>query len=414
MNVLIVDPALRAMGGHHYNAVQRLQAELAKLGVKTRCLGSAYADVGVVSDLACTPTFSRSVYGRTYAGRNEFRESVEETEQELRAAWPQANGPPDLVVLPCCDQVLASALARHLTRSWRDARPRVLMWILYGPHRAMPVADSAAVGLHAEARTALRDLAAVVGPGRMTVYCETAVLADFYRRLAGLDVAIRPGPGLQFRARLASSDVQAPLVCCIGFANRSKGYRLLPDAIPYVLARHSAARFAIHGVVQGSDAEDDATIFDMLSRLDERVTVKQGVLAMDEYAARLVAADLLLLPYDPYVYRSRGSGVFSEARTIGIPIVATRGCAFAQPAFDEGWGQPIDEYSSRGIGLATLAALERLAELGGRAAEAANSARDDLGQVVEGQVVEEAVSGRSLEEPTRLSGMLRRLGARFA
>ena len=60
MKALIIDPAVHSLGGHHFNAVQRLQGELGTLGVAAPCLGSAYADRRVVEELACTPTFTRS------------------------------------------------------------------------------------------------------------------------------------------------------------------------------------------------------------------------------------------------------------------------------------------------------------------------------------------------------------------
>ena len=64
MRALIIDPALRSRGGHHYNAVRRLQDELSKLRIGFSCLGSAYADSDVVRELGCIPSFTRSVYGR--------------------------------------------------------------------------------------------------------------------------------------------------------------------------------------------------------------------------------------------------------------------------------------------------------------------------------------------------------------
>lgn len=70
----------------------------------------------------------------------------------------------------------------------------------------------------------------------------------------------------------------------------------------------------------------------------QRVQVCQEVLASDEYLARLAEADLLLLPYDPDVYRRRGPGAFSDAHHVGIPVVAPKECAFARPALDDGWG----------------------------------------------------------------------------
>ena len=190
-------------------------------------------------------------------------------------------------------------------------------------------------------------------------------MAAFYRTLLDLDVQVMPGPGLVLAGRSVRTGGpgHSPTVVSVGFANRSKGYRLLPDAVEHVLQHHRHARFLIHGIVAGSDAQNEQSSFDRLSTLGERVVVRQDVLAAEEYAAWLGQADLVLLPYDPDVYRSRGSGVFTEAQRLGIPVVATRGCAFAAPAFDSGWGVEITDYSSGGVARAVLAALGRLDQL---------------------------------------------------
>ena len=187
-------------------------------------------------------------------------------------------------------------------------------------------------------------------------------------------------------ARAERSGSAATIVCA-GFANRPKGYRLLPGAIEHVLQQHRDVTFLIHGIVDGSDAEDEQATFDRLSALGERVVVRQDVLAQEEYAAWLARADLVLLPYDRNVYKSRGSGVFIEAQRLGIPVIATRGCAFAQPAFEGGWGVEIADCSSEGVARAALAALGRLDELSAHAAIAARQTSDTL-DVVLGETVD--------------------------
>jgi len=128
------------------------------------------------------------------------------------------------------------------------------------------------------------------------------------------------------------------------------------------------------------------------------------VLAEEEYAAWLARADLVLLPYDRNVYKSRGSGVFTEAQRLGIPVIATEGCAFAQPAFEGGWGVEIADYTSDGVARAALAALGRLEELSARAGIAAREASDTL-DIVLGDAVDAVRTGAS----AGLAGRARRL-----
>jgi glycosyltransferase involved in cell wall biosynthesis len=393
MRALIIDPGLRSKGGHHYNAVLRLQRELSKLGMGVSCLGSAYADREVMHDLGCTPSFTKSVYGRDYADAGEFARNVAETGRQLSQALRRARSP-DLLILPCCDQVLAMAIARYLKQHRPGDAPHVVLWLLYGPHHRTATDDPLTGAVNAECRDAFANLTASLNIGagserRLQAYCETPAMAAFYCALLDLDVQIAPGPGLVPAGRPSPAERLGPAatIVCTGFANRPKGYRLLPEAIEQVLQRHRDVKFLIHGIVEGSDAQDEQSTFDRLSALGERVVVRQDVLAQEEYAAWLTRADLVLLPYDGNVYKTRGSGVFTEAQRLGIPVIATQGCAFAQPAFEGGWGVEIADYTSHGVARAALAALGRLEELSARAAIAAREASDTL-DVVLGETVD--------------------------
>jgi glycosyltransferase involved in cell wall biosynthesis len=385
MRALIIDPALRSKGGHHYNTVLRLQGELSKLGIGFSCLASAYADRDVVSAFGCTPTFTKSVYGRDYTDAGEFTRNVAETSQQLSRALRRAPSA-DLLILPCCDQVLAMAVARYLKRRKLVYAPHVVLWLLYGPHFKMATGDPSAAAATAECRDAFTELKDSLNGSKqhLQAYCETSAMAAFYRALLDLDVQIAPGPGLVPVSRTVRTERpgSAPAIVCAGFANRPKGYRLLPGAIEHVLQRDRDVTFLIHGIVDGSDAQDEQATFDRLSALGERVVVRQDVLAQEEYAAWLARADLVLLPYDREVYKSRGSGIFTEAQRLGIPVIATGGCAFAQPAFEGGWGVEIADYSTEGVARAALAALGRLDELTARASIAAHEASDPLDAIL--------------------------------
>ncbi len=410
MKAVIIDPGLHSMGGHHYNATLCLKAELLTLGIDHACLVSAFADGQVVRDLGGTPCFSKAVYGRSYEGPEEFSRNVRQTARELSRGLRRHRPAPELLILPCCDQVLALAVARYLRLRWFVRPPRIVLWLLFGPHYRKPTDDPSLGALYTECREAFASLRQAVGAERIMAYCETAGMAEAYRDVTGLEIGVAPGPGLlkDADAFCAGRRVGASTVVCIGFANEPKGYRLLPGAIERVLAEEPDASFMIHGVFSGSDTAGQGPVFEHLARLGPRVVVRTDVLSPADYLAWLRQADLLLLPYDPDVYRTRGSGVFTEARRMGIPVVTTKGCGFAQAAFEQGWGVAIDDRDEAGIAQAVLQALGRLDDLTARAhSQGRATAEDDIGKVLRS-----AVDVIRASAPGPRSSLLQRLFAR--
>jgi glycosyltransferase involved in cell wall biosynthesis len=119
------------------------------------------------------------------------------------------------------------------------------------------------------------------------------------------------------------------------------------------------------------DANPDFTPFEALRGLGPQVVTNSQVLESEEYLEWLQKADLVLLPYNPEVYRSRGSGVFFEAARLGIPAIVTADCAFAQEAFARRRAVPIERYDSDGVADAILKAVRGLGPLTERARAAA-------------------------------------------
>ena len=390
MKTLIVDPAIHSRGGHHHAAIERLQAELARLGIDAPCFGSVAATPDVVRVLDCTAAFTSPVYGRDYGGPREFQGRVDRTSRELSRALRRLGAWPDILILPCCDQVLAASVARVLRRHSLKPPPQVLMWLLYGPHHQLAPDDPAATALHDESRRAFTALLNAIGDRRRLIaYCETEAMAAFYRGLLPFDVGVAPGAGIALPSAIEESHPETsdhPRLTIAGFANRSKGYRLLPEAIPRLLQSHATSHFTVHGIVAGSDAEDDGWIFDDLETLGPRVDIRRGVLSDEAYVDLLSRTDLLLLPYDPKSYKARGSAMSNEARRMGIPIVAPADCAFAWPAFEEGHGVAMSRYSPDGLAEATVDALGRLDTLKAQASAVAVTTKDPLNGILEATV----------------------------
>jgi glycosyltransferase involved in cell wall biosynthesis len=378
---LVIDPALLMEGGHNYSALLRVKGDLSKLGVEHTSFASVTADP-VVRQLAAPVLPTKGLWWRSHYTHSEFRQHVRAMRDQLSLALNDQKRPPDLLVLSCCDSVQVRAVAEYYAQPSQMPPPHLLLWLLFRPNGFKPMGDLSAAEQIDEYREAFAALRRAIGDNsKITVVCETAELATAYRDIIGLDVGVAPSPNLAGAAGRALRPKREPAskIVTLGHANEAKGYRLLPEAIRHVLDSDGRATFFIHGTLQNSDMADGATLFDVLSRMGPRVLTSNEVLTSSEYLAQLLEADILLLPYDREIYEARGSGLFNEAREIGIPVVATRGCAFAQPAFDEGWGVEIVDHSAAGLAQALLAALKRLPHLSALAAKArAHHHADDI------------------------------------
>jgi glycosyltransferase involved in cell wall biosynthesis len=109
-----------------------------------------------------------------------------------------------------------------------------------------------------------------------------------------------------------------------GFITRNKGLEYALEALDYIKAYYSDARYVIVGAPHPSDSEGDAYLR-QIGRLARHCG--DSVILIDRYVSEeemnrwLVAADICLLPYtDPY---QASSGVLARCLGLGSVIVAT-------------------------------------------------------------------------------------------
>lgn len=388
--VLIVDPSLRSADGHHLGVLDRYRTELAKLGLGSVSLVSRFMSEELATKVGALPTFERSIYGRTAWTPAEFEDGAQKFCDDLRARMRVSRLRPDIVIFPAADQATILGLARYLQQFGPGKPPEILLWLMMAPHFKKPMDDPSVAPLlveYQEAFAALRK--AVADDARIHVYSETEAMARAYEPHAGLRIEpvivhkLIERPRTRFRR-----PGEAINIVCTGNANVAKGYSLLPEAIEALTARRDDLRFFVHGTVEQTDYPDGREVLARLGALGPRVTVRNDVLSTEDYLAWLAEADLVLQPYDPLVYRTRGSGVFAEALKLGIPVVATEGCAFAQQAIEQGRAMGIERFDAQSVVDAVLAAAGQLDALSTRAAAFAASLGVDesLGRVLESAV----------------------------
>jgi len=177
-----------------------------------------------------------------------------------------------------------------------------------------------------EFAAAARDLQAPASQqarAKMVLCAVTAPLAEELCRLLG--VTVMPVPlsltldGLTVRDRVQTPGV--PLrAALLGGARAEKGAHLW-----FELVQACRQRQSIDFVVQLMNETLEADAFERLTDIQhlEGVAVVHGPQDPDDYVAALEQADLAIFPYEPRNYRLRGSAVFGEVVSAGIPVVTT-------------------------------------------------------------------------------------------
>jgi glycosyltransferase involved in cell wall biosynthesis len=374
--VLIIDPSLRSADGHHLGVLDRFRIEFAKLRLGSANLVSLHASAELSRQADLIPTFEKSIYYRTQWTRPEFEEGALKFCVELRSKMRELRLRPDIMIFPAADQVTVLGLARCLERYRLRKPPEILIWLMMAPNYRKSIDDPSTAPLmdeYEEAFDALRKV--VADDARIHVCCETDAMAAAYRPHVGLPIKTVIVHKLIERPRdRRSRQPGEPIkIVCTGNANAAKGYSLLPDAIDGLNRERSDLEFLIHGTVEQTDYPEGRQVLQRLAGLAPNVMVRTDVMPTEDYLAWLSQADLLLQPYDPLVYRTRGSGVFAEAVKLGIPAIATNGCDFSCAAIEEGRAIGMDEFSAESLARAVLAAADRLDDISARAASFAAS-----------------------------------------
>jgi glycosyltransferase involved in cell wall biosynthesis len=246
---------------------------------------------------------------------------------------------------------------------------------MLAPNYRKPIDDPSIGPLLEEYESAFSALRQAVSvDSRLHVCCETKAMSRAYEPYVGLTIATVIVHKSILRPRQRVRNAGEPIsIVCAGNANAAKGYSLLPETISNLNRKRGDLKFLIHGTVEQTDYPESRQLLQRLSAFAHNVTVRTDVLSTEDYLAWLGQGDLILLPYDPCVYRTRGSGICAEAARLGIPVVAPKDCDFAKNAIEEGRAVGIEVFNSQSLTNAVLAAVARLKELTDRARDYAVS-----------------------------------------
>jgi glycosyltransferase involved in cell wall biosynthesis len=161
---------------------------------------------------------------------------------------------------------------------------------------------------------------------------DSSCLAREYRRITDCSIDVVPIPhthpeGLRdevFCGTLPGRQEGQIRIVYLGDARGEKGFGLLPFAVMALTERFGTNRlqFVLQSYVSSPHHEPmNSAIAEMESLNLSNLHLIKRPLSEAEYHTLLGSADLVLLPYDGLVYRSRTSGPFVEALCTGKPVV---------------------------------------------------------------------------------------------
>lgn len=372
----IIDCALTGTGsGHHYWEMKALTDELARRGTEARIFCHKTTSRDRFPNAQVFPIFSLFPYSGvsqdpTWSAIENFIVHNRSFDYDL-SRTDQLLFRDSLALIPMLSERHLLGTVRWLGRFNDHARPKVAV-LLSGLHRGSPMAASAQLY-----ERVWRDCAPALKDG-IALCVRTSREADIVQQLLGTRPHVLPSPlGPPERRNTLAGNPALPsqmTVSFMGNARREKGWALLPDVVKQCSSLD--IRFFIQAKPDTS-VVSDISLLTALRHLPN-VQICETALTREDYHD-LIANSVVLLPYDPVAYRWRHSGIYTEAKCLGAPVIVSAGTWMAEDVKSCGNGLVFEDYSAGALAESIARAQRELSILRARAANCAKDFRKQQG-----------------------------------
>jgi glycosyltransferase involved in cell wall biosynthesis len=362
----IIDPPLRNSAGHHRALASGWGAAAHENGYDVQILAHEDWPSDSLDGFEAKRVFS----GEYYSVASD-RDLPLATQLRLRqTAFRDTLAKPlrgisrdDVLVLTYPTAYTMNGVAAWAAGLPEERRPSLLVWLLYGPtddefSTAMNSTDIA-IAAYDRLRRLFGD--------RVTFLASTQVIAAECRRLGAGDFSVLPFVAL--RAPMSplptGAVASAPLLGVVGDIQPQKGSGYIAAIAGAIEQQGLAARWLVAGSARYAPTTDRDALERLAKRDGGRFALELQPDGLEDYDGTLRTLDLVVLPYSPQHYATRGSGVAEEAAFLGVPIVAPSVIAKDRPGT-----VAFEDWTAEAISAAVAEAIRRLPEL----TEAARSA----------------------------------------
>jgi glycosyltransferase involved in cell wall biosynthesis len=391
--VLIVDSALRNLGGHNYSYTRAVESELEARGHPVTVI----ANKGLPDDLAGAHGYEKALTFGAYdfaLGQGRFRVLRYIGAQGLihadeLEAVSQRIGMDEYGLIFChtVGEFELLAWSRLLSRR---RFPGHLMIVQRNTPRYRACGRLKRL-LHPYWRLRPDALNAIDRKmrGRFVLLTDSEPLTEDYRAVCRARVVTLPipVPAAVTTARQQEREPESLLsryrlergnrlvLGYMGDARGSKGFLLLPDLIERILVEHGLdVRFVIQCPGSASDHDGGrqspgvAELQNLARRVGDRLVLIPEKLGQDDYGDLLRFLDVILVPYLREGYIEPTSGIFAEALAAAKPVVVTRGTWMAGELGKSGSGVEFESNNVDDLTTGTLHLIDHYREFATKAA----------------------------------------------
>jgi len=320
----VIHHGLRDRRSHFYGEGLGWVAACQKRGVDLRLYVHETAPLDIVQELSARAPF------RHRAGTASLARLKGETDSEhaLLVSWfaegcsaLEAEGidAGDGVVVTFASEIEFQGAAEWLARLAPNRRPQIAFVFHREPTLHLVIREDRAAGTadFSDFTEAMTRLGSVLPPERIGLLATTPHLAVLLSSVARHPCVEAPHPSFYLDEDVLAAKPEPPTHICVpGQLREEKG----KDLVAETLLRFAEARPGKRLTVQANSKDDASAMAESLTDCKSPFSVYYGEMSHAQYQRHLVAADIVLLPYDWRRYALRGSGVFSEA--VGFGIVA--------------------------------------------------------------------------------------------
>lgn len=167
---------------------------------------------------------------------------------------------------------------------------------------------------------------------KVIFYTDTEELTTQYNRLGVFEFHTLPIPvDAEYQCSPRVGHDGGPLqVAYVGDARTEKGYQYLPRlahdlAADYLRSGRVRLQLQSNFNIPGGEPGPAVARAQLEQFPSSQVGLLRDPLGREAYRDLVVGSDVLLVPYDPFNYYARSSGVLVEAMTAGIPVIVPGG-----------------------------------------------------------------------------------------